>query len=141
MAAGKFNGDAMFRQFNEVEDPMKMKSVAGWCMIPMVLLSMAMIAGCDDAEKGSALVVEPPESSVSGAGATVFLTARMVDEDDDAILPLSWHVQHPALGNILSAAGMTAVYRSNGAMGQNVVFCQDHLGREGLAVINQNGED
>ena len=105
------------------------------CLV--MLWVLALMPGCDDAEKGNALSIDPASSDVSGRGATLLLTAMVAVEDEEVILPLAWSVQNPSLGGILSSAGMTAVYRSSGAIGQNVVFCKDRFGREGLAVINQ----
>jgi hypothetical protein len=116
---------------------MKTKKAVKWWMGIALAGCMLMAAACDDAETGNALNVEPAESSLYGAGSTVLLTASVVGEDEEMILPLKWSVQNPSLGNILSSAGLTAVYRSNGAIGQNVVFCKDNYGREGLAVVNQ----
>lgn len=99
--------------------------------------------GCDDAETGSALIVTPEDSEVAGNGSTVFLTAALASDDDptnrneEIIYPLEWSVRNPTLGGIMNSSGNSAVYESNGARGQNVVFAKDQFGREGLAVINQ----
>ena len=120
--------------------------------VALLVLSagMALAAGCEDASTGDALQVDPAENTLVGRGATVLLTASMADEGVNAlsasnrsemvILPLEWSVRNGGLGEIMESAGYTAVYRSSGNIGQNVVFCRDPYGREGLAVINQYEE-
>lgn len=103
-------------------------------------LALTLASGCEDAETGSGLTLTPASSELTGPGATVLLTASMPDEGDEVILPLTWSVSNPSLGGILRSAGYTAVYESNGRIGQNVVICRDGLGREGLASVNQRRE-
>lgn len=110
--------------------------LAGICLI-----GMSVSSACDDAETGTSLQVDPPSSDVAGRGATVLLTASVADEDEEMIMPLKWSVSNPSLGGILRATGDSAVYESNGTIGQNVVICRDGLGREGLASVNQRREE
>jgi len=98
--------------------------------------------------------VTPEETDLEGAGATVLLTASAPTppaEPEEAAatdtttnattqtlyLDLEWEVSNHALGHILSQAGYTAVYESNGTIGQNVVRVMDQAGNEGEALINQ----
>lgn len=103
--------------------------LAGW---------MVAMTGCEDAETASAaLSLSPPDAELTGRGATQVFTASVTVEEEDVYLPLQWSVSNPSLGGILSSSGMSAVYESNGTIGQNVVICRDALGREGLAAVNQ----
>lgn len=108
-------------------------------------LAAMLATGCEDAETESGLTLTPASSELIGQGATVLLTAELAVEPgtnvhDQVILPLTWSVSNPSLGGILRSAGYTAVYESNGRIGQNVVICRDGFGREGLASINQRRE-
>ena len=114
-----------------------------WTGIGTVLL-MLLVTGCEDAETGSALTVTPSEVNVTGVGATSYFTAaarvdagEATNRNEEIIYPLVWSVSNPTLGGLMSSAGDSAVYESNGRKGQNVVFVKDGFGREGLAVINQ----
>jgi len=108
--------------------------------------ALACASGCEDADTGSSLSIDPASTDLTGSGATVVLTAQadtglsVSNRSSQLILPLTWSVSNPALGRILSSRGYIAVYESNGKVGQNVVFCEDAYGREGLAVINQDDE-
>ena len=139
------------------------------------LASLAVIGacgwttGCDRAETDTALAVDPARSTISGTGATVFLTAFDPDQgvytyspepseyraakaswDSEAsqtnalnsqlILPLKWQVSNPSLGRIARSAGYSAVYESFGGRGQNYVTVEDQVGREGIAVVNHRWE-
>jgi hypothetical protein len=121
------------------EDTMK-TNMNRWGLLAGALacaLVMTMSTGCEDAETGSGLTLDPPSADLTGQGATVSLTASMPEEGEEVILPLTWSVSNPSMGGILRSAGYTAVYESNGRIGQNVVICRDGLGREGLASVNQ----
>ena len=129
------------------EEKMKTKRLirlAG-CLAAVVI--MAGSAGCEDAETKSGLSVDPPSSDLIGRGATVVLTASMPGDiavttniNQEVILPLQWSVSNPSLGGIMRSAGYSAVYESNGAIGQNVIIVKDGYGREGLASVNQRRE-
>jgi hypothetical protein len=123
---------------------MKMEWMKRWTGICSVLLLLAQVTGCEDAETGSALSVTPSEAGLTGVGATSYFTAaarveagEATNRNEEIIYPLVWSVSNPALGGMMSSAGDSAVYESNGKKGQNVVFVKDQFGREGLAVINQ----
>lgn len=115
------------------------------CLAAVVI--MAGSAGCEDAETKSGLSVDPPSSDLIGRGATVVLTASMPGDiavttniNQEVILPLQWSVSNPSLGGIMRSAGYSAVYESNGTIGQNVIIVKDGYGREGLASVNQRRE-
>lgn len=122
-----------------------MKTKANWVVIAITAVLLAFLAaGCEDADTGSAMAIDPATSDLSGSGATVVLTAKSLvavtasNRSDQIILPVTWSVSNPSLGGIMSSRGYTAVYESNGRPGQNVVFAEDAYGREALAVINQD---
>jgi|GEM_PF-2903987 hypothetical protein len=58
---------------------------------------------------------------------------------DRLFLPLEWSVSNPGLGQILASGGYSAVYRSVGGEGVNVVIVRDQAGREGIASVTQLG--
>lgn len=120
----------------------------------VLCLALITLTGCDSADTDSGITVTPEETDLEGAGASVLLTASAPtppEEADDTAaaaaetnettqtlyLDLEWEVSNPALGFILSQAGYTAVYESNGTIGQNVVRVMDQAGNEGEALINQ----
>ena len=76
---------------------------------------------------------DPPEEADDTAAAA----AETNETTQTLYLDLEWEVSNPALGFILSQAGYTAVYESNGTIGQNVVRVMDQAGNEGEALINQ----
>jgi hypothetical protein len=122
---------------------MKTQWMKRWVGVLAIVL-LVIMTGCEDAETGSALSVTPSEVNVTGVGATSYFTvAARVDageatnRNEEIIYPLVWSVSNPTLGGMMSSAGDSAVYESNGRKGQNVVFVKDGFGREGLAVINQ----
>ena len=123
-----------------MEDMMKTRRTGWFLLAGVIFCGLLISSGCEDAETGSGLILTPQDSALLGQGATVSITASMPDEDDEVILPLTWTVSNPSLGGILRSAGYTAVYESNGRIGQNVVICRDGLGREGLASVNQRRE-
>jgi hypothetical protein len=146
MAEHKFNGEADLRNQNtnpRLEDMMKTNTTRRWIGCLAAVAWMLGAAGCEDAETSSALSVTPASSELIGRGATVVLTASMpgdiapTNTSEEVILPLEWSVSNPSLGGIMRSAGHTAVYESNGTVGQNVVIAKDLFGREGLAAINQ----
>jgi hypothetical protein len=52
-------------------------------------------------------------------------------------LPLEWSVSDPSLGTIISSAGFSAVYRSTGKVGDNVVTVRDQGDAAGTTVVVQ----
>jgi hypothetical protein len=108
----------------------------------LLTAASCLLLGCDDASTGSALSISPPSTTIEGKGSVV-LTAIATDSDtptnrnQEIILPLSWEVGNPNLGSVSGNAGFTAVYVSNGRIGQNTIFARDAIGREGVAVVSQ----
>jgi hypothetical protein len=112
-------------------------------VVALGVVGTLALAGCDDAATGPVISVTPDSVDLTGAK-TVVLTAQGGEAGDTAAvptnvlyMPLEWSVHNPQLGGIMSSAGHTAVYESNGRVGQNVVFVKDQSGREGVVAINQ----
>lgn len=127
---------------------MKTKRLIARAGCLVVIAIMAGAAGCEDAETRSGLTVDPPSSELIGRGATVVLTVSMPGDvavttniNQEVILPLRWSVSNPSLGGMMRSAGYSAVYESNGTIGQNVIMVTDGYGREGLAAVNQRHEE
>ena len=101
-------------------------------------LAAWLSAGCDPtASSDTTIKVEPQTTELLGEGASVVLTAAGVGTNDMLYLPLVWSVTRPDLGAIVSSAGRTAVYESNGRVGHNTVIVRDQGEFEGLASIQQ----
>jgi hypothetical protein len=98
-----------------------------------------MLTGCDDARTADPIEMDPASVEVTGAGSVVL--RAMAPETDGAgealYMPLEWSVYNRSLGGVMSSAGHTAIYESNGKVGRNVVFVKDQSGREGIVAINQ----
>lgn len=113
-----------------------MKKIVICCLWAVLAgLVIAPLTGCEDRDTNDDISVTPKTSTLNGAGATVVLTVD--DPDASLVRPLMWSVSNPSLGGILSAAGDSAVYESNGTRGQNSVKVIDQSDREGVVVVEQ----
>lgn len=113
---------------------MKTRIAIGLASVATALLILG--GGCEDVASDSSLTVTPNNATLTGVQ-SVALTASHPDGTTTLLTPLVWSVNNDTLGSIIRTAGASAVYQSNGNVGQNVVTVRDPAGREGLAVINQ----
>lgn len=116
------------------------KAVGAW--VVALALGMAALCGCESTDsESSAITVTPAQTQVTDRLATVSLTAASADATMELVLPLVWTVSDASLGSIKSSAGLTAVYESNGRVGNNTITVRDQNDREGIAVVNQRRLD
>jgi len=109
--------------------------------------TLALVAGlltaCESSNTGTSMKVMPASATLAGVGATVVLEASLSDDEattnmvEALYLPLTWEVSNSSLGRIMSTAGYTAIYESNGKVGQNYITVQDQAGKEGTAAVEQ----
>lgn len=112
-----------------------------------VLLTAALLCGvltaCEETEELNAIEVSPDTAVLTGSGDSIVFTAKRPTVDigtntfDNLFLPLEWEVSNPNLGKIQSSGGFSAVYESNGKVGQNFINVRDQAGSEGVALVEQ----
>ena len=95
------------------------------------------MAGCENTTTSDTAITVTPDSVELKGGATQVFTASVADTNVALNLPLVWTVGDSTLGLIKSSEGLTAVYESNGAIGNNTVTVRDQGEASGVAVINQ----
>ncbi len=109
-------------------------------MVAMWLIT----TGCEKADLNgeNALVVTPGETTLSSVNQIVTLTVSAAATNTRPIIqPLSWSVSDDSLGDIVSAAGLTAVYLSSQKAGNNIITVRDQQDAVGIAVVVQDVED
>lgn len=105
-----------------------------------VLACLVLGMGCETVEKfPSDMAIAPANATVTPSERSVVFTVYMSTSDDPA-LPISWSVSNPALGGFTSSSGASAVYRSSGHNGQNVVTATDRDGHVCAATVEQTSE-
>ena len=117
-----------------------MKQVS-WVAVGMVagLLAVNLLAtGCESTSSADEVIKVTPESStLVGKRATASFVASATSTNSPLVLPLEWSVGRGDLGKFLATEGVTAVYESNGKVGNNTITVQDKIGQSGVAVVNQ----
>lgn len=109
-----------------------------WMSICAMGLAAVLLVACESTESGGDVVtVTPATVELAGKGKTASFVASFSTTNDTLVLPLTWSLSNGGLGRIVSAAGSTAVYESNGKEGANTIKVRDQIGREGLASITQ----
>jgi hypothetical protein len=112
-----------------------------------VLLAAALLCGtltaCEETEQGTAISVTPDTAVLTGSGDSIVFTATpavdglVTNGVDSLFLPLEWEVSNPDIGKIQRSGGYSAVYESNGRVGQNFITVRDQAGSEGVALVEQ----
>lgn len=108
-----------------------------------VLLALAgvgvvLTTGCESTSTADEVItLTPASATLSGEGATASFVASVTSTNAELVLPLEWAIGSGNLGRILSTAGLTAIYESNGKIGNNTISVKDQVGQAGVAVINQ----
>ena len=109
---------------------------AGACLVSTMLLWV----GCEDSPTDNTITVSPASVSVTNNYVITF-TAALPGSNATRRLyfPLEWSVSNPALGQVLSSTGNTAIYGAvAGQSGANVITVRDQAGSEGSAAIAQS---
>ena len=118
-----------------------MKSIALTMLVTALAgVGMLMTAGCETNDSQDAVIIlSPVSANLAGRGATATFvaSAKVGTVTNELILPLSWSIGRGDLGRILSTAGVTAIYESNGKIGANTITVVDQIGQAGVAAINQ----
>jgi uncharacterized protein YjdB len=107
-------------------------------LIPALAMGLAWFAatgGCDSTGSGTSILVEPSSATLRGAEAVTF--TAVVSSNNTLVLPLTWTVSNPALGNVIGKGGVTAVYESNGTRGNNTISVLDEGTGEGVVLVTQ----
>ncbi len=123
-------------------------------------MTALLMTGCDEATGLEPILISPSESEMTTRDTTVWLAASFpgataaikaddtngtstvafgdpVDTTDILHLPLTWKVTNPALGQIVSQGGASAVYVRTTATGVNRIIVRDQYDNEGFATIRQ----
>jgi len=112
-------------------------------IFPVALLCLAgafvlLTTGCESTSTAEEVItVTPASASLDGKGDTASFVASATSTNSPLVLPLEWNLDRGDLGRIISAVGLTAVYESNGKVGNNTITVKDQVGQAGVAVINQ----
>jgi hypothetical protein len=94
-----------------------------------------LAAGCESTGGGRTIFVEPSSAVLTEQEAVPF--TAMVDTNAPLVLPLAWRVSDPSLGSIIGTGGLSAVYESNGMVGNNVITVTDQGEAEGIVLVTQ----
>lgn len=102
---------------------------------------VVLFSGCESADGVDGLAIDPSSVSLTPAGgsnsvvfkATLNVTNRLA-------YPLEWSVSDGSLGSISASTADSAVYKSTGKNGSNVVKARDQYGNEGVATVNQGSD-
>ena len=107
-------------------------------MLALAGVGVVLTTGCESTSTADEVItLTPASATLSGKGATASFVASVTSTNAELVLPLEWAVGSGNLGRILSTAGLTAIYESNGKIGNNTISVQDQVGQAGVAVINQ----
>jgi hypothetical protein len=100
--------------------------------------SVALLTtGCESTSTADEVITVTPSSATLVGKSTASFVASATSTNSPLVLPLEWNLDRGDLGRILSTVGLTAVYESNGKIGNNTISVQDQLGQAGVAVVNQ----
>jgi|APTNR8051073442_1049403.scaffolds.fasta_scaffold00080_28 hypothetical protein len=107
-------------------------------LVAGVLAVNVLVTGCESTSSAEEVItVTPTSANLVGQGATASFVASATSTNSPLVLPLEWSIARGDLGKILGAEGVTAVYESNGKLGNNTITVKDKIGQTGVAVINQ----
>lgn len=112
-----------------------------WMAVGLVAGLLAVnvfVTGCESTSSAEEVItVTPASASLIGQGATASFVASATSTNSPLVLPLEWSIARGDLGKLLTAEGVTAIYESNGKLGNNTLTVKDKIGQTGVAVINQ----
>ena len=107
-------------------------------VLALVGAGVWLTTGCESTSTADEVItLTPASATLTGEGATASFVASITSTNAELVLPLEWAVGSGNLGRILSTAGLTAIYESNGNIGNNTISVMDQVGQAGVAVINQ----
>lgn len=107
-------------------------------MLALAGVGVVLTTGCESTSTADEVItLTPASATLSGEGATASFVASVTSTNAELVLPLEWAIGSGNLGRILSTAGLTAIYESNGKIGNNTISVKDQVGQAGVAVINQ----
>ena len=111
------------------------------CSVTCVALACVVIGltGCEEAKGLSGLTLDPSSATLTPDSLTLTITVTSSSAtNNDLALPIAWSVADASLGSVTHNGGVTAVYRSSGAIGVNVVIARDQYDNEGFTTIRQS---
>ena len=101
------------------------------------VLMTAFSVGCELSDSGNvsqnSLPVSPRSTNILTQASALFTVT--VNSNQNVVLPLRWSVDNPQLGNIVSAAGQSAIYQATRNTGSNTITVRDQGDKEGIAQI------
>ena len=107
-------------------------------LVAGVLAVNVLVTGCESTSSAEEVItVTPASATLVGQRATASFVASATSTNSPLVLPLEWSIARGDLGKLLSAEGVTAVYESNGKVGNNTITVKDKIGQSGVAVVNQ----
>ena len=111
-----------------------------WSLVGLMCGAAAcwwLVAGCEvTSSVDNVISVSPATVTLDSSNLVTTFTAT-AGTNSTLVLPLEWSVKDASLGSILSSAGMSAVYKSSGAVGSTTVLVHDQARAEGLALVTQ----
>ena len=119
----------------------KMMIVLPFVMTMLLMVSGVLFqAGCESAEGLDGLQVEPSSVTLTpGTSNSVIFTA-LLNVTNKLAFPIEWSVSDTSLGSIAVSTANSAVYRSTGRNGNNVIKARDQYSNEGVATITQTSD-
>jgi hypothetical protein len=115
-------------------------SVAALAALTMAMAVGALfVAGCEQGDGTTALVVQPSAVDFTSASASNIMQQTFVATNGTRTLslPLEWSVSNPGLGTITSAGGFSATYTRFEVQGDNTILVKDQYGAQGVAAVHQ----
>jgi len=122
-----------------------MRNVLHICLTVMLFICFiagaVFFLGCESADGVDGLTIDPSSVSLTPAGGSnsVVFTATP-NSTNQLTYPLEWSVSDGSLGSISATTANSAVYKSTGKNGSNVVKAKDQYGNEGVATVDQGSD-
>lgn len=123
----------------------KMRKTVCFCSLAVVAVSLLLagvfLSGCESAGGIDGLTIDPSSVSLTpGSGSNSVVFTATLNATNQLAYPLEWSVSDTSLGSIAASTANSAVYRSSGRIGSNVVKARDQYGNEGVAAVNQGSD-
>lgn len=114
-----------------------------WLAVSLVAGLVAvnvLVTGCESTSTAEEVItVTPATATLNTKGETASFVASASSTNNPLVLPLEWSIGNSELGRIINVTGLTAIYESNGKMGNNTIKVKDQINQEGVASISQGG--
>ncbi|OGV66896.1 MAG: hypothetical protein A2283_23085 [Lentisphaerae bacterium RIFOXYA12_FULL_48_11] len=122
-----------------------MRKIVHFCSLAVIAASLifagVFLSGCESADGVDGLTLDPSSVSLTpGGGSNSVVFTAALNTTNELAYPLEWSVSDGSLGSISASTANSAVYRSTGKNGSNVVKAKDQYGNEGVATVNQGSD-